>query len=86
MTGNPVKGDYQAHERFAIKLCKSCKRFMFRQFLQTNIMDEFNDMPTENNNIKIQLLLDRYRDFKHGWLESVHEPSKMVALDNNLWI
>ena len=51
--GDPVKGDYQAHERFAIKLFKSCKRIMFRQFLQMNIMDELDDVSSENSGIKI---------------------------------
>ena len=43
-------------------------------------MDEFDDVCSENSGIKIRLLINRYRDFKHGWLESFHEPSKMVAL------
>ncbi len=43
-------------------------------------MDEFDDMQLENNGIKIRLLLDRYHNFTRGWLDSVHEPSKMVVL------
>ena len=57
--GDPVKGDYQAHIAFASKLFKSCTRYIFRQFLKTNIVDEFDDMQYENKGIKIRLLLDR---------------------------
>jgi hypothetical protein len=78
--GDPLKGDYQAHEWFAIKLFKLCKRYMLRMFLLTDVMDAINTMQFEDNGIKLQNLLKRYCKFKISWLESGNEPSRMVEL------
>jgi hypothetical protein len=52
--GDPLKGDYQAHEQFAIKLFKSCKRYMLWMFLLMDVMDAINTMQFQDNGIKLR--------------------------------
>jgi hypothetical protein len=80
VNGDPVKGDFQAQDRFAMKLYKSCKRYMLRRFLQMDVMDEISTIQIENNGGKLQLLLVKYCNFRRCWIESVHKPSSMVGL------
>jgi hypothetical protein len=49
VNGDPVKGDFQVHNRFAIKLYKSYKHHILRRFLQMDVMDEISTMQFENN-------------------------------------
>ena len=42
--GDPLKGKFQDHERFAVKLFKACQRFMLRRFVQSEFLDEMDSI------------------------------------------
>jgi hypothetical protein len=46
----------------------------------SKVMDDIMAMQFENSGSKLHSLLMRYHGFRSSWLESVNEPSKIVAL------
>jgi hypothetical protein len=78
--GDPLKGKFKDHERFAVKLFKACRRFMLRRFVQSEFLDEMDSIRFHYDVSRLKYLLKQYADFRKSWTTSAHEPSQVVAL------
>ena len=76
VNGNPVKGGYQAHHLFAVRLYRAANRLMFRAMCSGGSFNETdNDSPQQ-----IRSIIDRYKTIRESWEVSDHQPPRMVAL------
>ena len=83
VVGDPVKGSFQDHERFMLKLYKACRRFALRQFVASIPHEEIVKADSETNTEWLVRMECRLAKYYLAWEESPHEPSKIIALFMN---
>ncbi len=78
INGDLVKGGYQTHDLFAVRLYRAANRLMLRAICSGG---GFSKIVTDDDSKKqLRSVIDRYRTIRKSWEESQHAPSQMVAL------
>ena len=79
VTGNPVKGGFQDHDLFLLKVYHSCTRLLQRRFVSFVANDTFKMEDNETSQSYLIRIQERYCEFRTSWETSKHLPSRMVA-------
>ena len=80
VTGDPVKGNYQDHDRFLCKLYKACIRFRKRKFVLAQGIEFWLMKDGETKDQFLRREEERFNDFVTKWETGNHEPSRLVSL------
>ena len=78
--GDPVKGNFQDHDKFIIKMYKVCCRFRLSKFLASVSFADYIEqrlMPSFETTLSLEATMTEYFE---EWENSPHEPSRMIAL------
>ena len=80
VTGNPVKGKFQDHERFLIRLHKAVTRFRFRCFLKAMDTEELTMSKCETPIGYLTRIEEMFTRFVIEWEHSDHEPTRLACM------
>lgn len=80
VNGDPVKGGFQAHENFALKLLKGFKRYRIRCFIASMPVADLRPRANESPAETLLRIEKSFREYCESWETSDHEPSRLVAL------
>ncbi len=80
VNGDPIKGGFQTHEQFAMKMNKSCNRLILHAFCSTGCLTKMNDANFTSNPEQLCFIMKKYQEYRTRWEESANQPSRMVAL------
>ena len=78
--GDPVKGNFQDHERFMLKLYTACRDFRFRRFIESQELEDLKAKVGESPEETLRRIENNVIQFFSGWETSKHEPSRLVAI------
>jgi len=78
--GDPVKGNYQDHDKFLLKLYKSCRRYRHRCFINSLSLLDLNIRDDETPRQFVCRIESLLVAFENDWENTRHEPSRLVSL------
>jgi hypothetical protein len=80
VTGNPLKGNFQSHEKFLLKVLRACHCCFMREFIFGLNIEEVTRRENESKIDVAKRLVVAVDSFFKSWLVSANKPSKLVAL------
>ena len=78
--GDPVKGNYQDHDKFMLKVYAACRRFRFSKFIQSLTAEDLEQDRQLQSVTALLSVEERMTTFYKSWETSHHQPSRLIAL------